>query len=39
MPHLPCPWWIGYVLANPFRSLRQDPHAILSSLVAGGMTR
>lgn len=38
MAHRVCPWWIGYFLASPLRKLRQDPHAILSPLVAEGMT-
>jgi SAM-dependent methyltransferase len=33
-----CPWWIGYLLASPLRRLWHDPHAILSPLVAEGMT-
>ncbi len=37
MPYV-CPWWFGYFLINPFRRLRQEPHAILSPLVAEGMT-
>lgn len=38
MAHRVCPWWIGYFLASPLRRLRQDPHAILSPLVAAGTT-
>jgi ubiquinone/menaquinone biosynthesis C-methylase UbiE len=33
-----CPWWIGHLLASPLRKLWQDPHVILSPLVADGMT-
>ena len=33
-----CPWWLGYLLANPLRKLRQDPHDILSPFVTEGMT-
>ena len=38
MSHAVCPWWIGYFLASPLRRLWQDPHTILSPLVAEGMT-
>ena len=38
MSHVVCPWWIGYILASPLRRLWQDPHRILSPLVAEGMT-
>jgi ubiquinone/menaquinone biosynthesis C-methylase UbiE len=37
MSHVVCPWWIGYLLASPLRRLWQDPHSILSPLVAEGM--
>jgi len=37
MAHRVCPWWIGYVLANPVRKLWQDPHAILAPFVREGM--
>ncbi len=33
-----CPWWMGYLLANPIRRLVQDPHRILSPYVKSGMT-
>lgn len=33
-----CPWWIGYILANPIRSLFQNPEKILSPYVSPGMT-
>jgi len=33
-----CPWWLGYLLANPVRRLLQDPHAILAPYVREGMT-
>ena len=25
-----CPWWFGYVLANPLRRLLQDPRKLLA---------
>ena len=33
-----CPWWLGYMLINPFRKLMQDPVKILSPYVIQGMT-
>ena len=36
--HRVCPWWIGYLLANPVRRLLQDPRQILSPHVRKGMT-
>ncbi|MCA1960041.1 MAG: class I SAM-dependent methyltransferase [Desulfomonile sp.] len=33
-----CPWWIGYLLANPIRKLFQNPMKILSPYVKTGMT-
>jgi ubiquinone/menaquinone biosynthesis C-methylase UbiE len=33
-----CPWWIGYILINPIRSLFQNPEKILSPYVMPGMT-
>lgn len=38
MAHRVCPWWIGYLLVNPLRRLRQDPSAIVGPYVEGGMT-
>ena len=32
-----CPWWIGYLLANPLRRLLQDPEKILAPYLAPGM--
>ena len=36
--HRVCPWWMGYLLANPLRKLRQNPARILSPHVRAGMT-
>lgn len=33
-----CPWWVGYLLANPVRRLWQDPARILDPYVSEGMT-
>jgi ubiquinone/menaquinone biosynthesis C-methylase UbiE len=33
-----CPWWLGYLLASPFRRFGQDPHQILAPHVVEGMT-
>jgi SAM-dependent methyltransferase len=33
-----CPWWLGYLLANPLRRLMQDPATILAPHVHDGMT-
>lgn len=33
-----CPWWVGYLLANPLRRLVEDPAKLLAPHVAGGMT-
>jgi len=33
-----CPFWVGYLLANPLRRLRQNPIKILSPFVTPGMT-
>ena len=32
-----CPWWLGYLLANPVRRLLQNPGAILGPHVQKGM--
>ncbi len=32
-----CPWWLGYLLASPLRSLIQDPVKILEPHVRSGM--
>ena len=37
MAHV-CPWWRGYLLAHPLRTLVQDPREILSPYVTPGMT-
>jgi len=33
-----CPWWIGWLLANPLRRLFQDPAALVAPYVREGMT-
>ncbi|MGA2623747.1 MAG: class I SAM-dependent methyltransferase [Bacteroidota bacterium] len=33
-----CPWYVGYLLANPLRRLLQSPERILSTYVKKGMT-
>jgi ubiquinone/menaquinone biosynthesis C-methylase UbiE len=33
-----CPWWLGYVLLNPLRRMRQDPKKILGPYIHNGMT-
>jgi len=33
-----CPWYVGYLLANPLRRLLQSPERILSTYVKVGMT-
>jgi ubiquinone/menaquinone biosynthesis C-methylase UbiE len=33
-----CPVWVGYLLANPLRKLRQNPEKILSPYLKPGMT-
>jgi ubiquinone/menaquinone biosynthesis C-methylase UbiE len=37
MAGIVCPWWIGYLLANPLRRLLQDPEKILDGHVEPGM--
>lgn len=32
-----CPWWLGYVLANPLRKLIQNPEQMLGKYVKPGM--
>jgi SAM-dependent methyltransferase len=32
-----CPWWLGYLLINPLRKLRQNPEKILRAYVKEGM--
>ncbi|MEW6111431.1 MAG: methyltransferase domain-containing protein [Thermodesulfobacteriota bacterium] len=36
-PHV-CPWWVGYILINPLRKLRENPRKILGPYVKQGMT-
>jgi len=33
-----CPWYVGYLLVNPFRRLWHDPRTILGPHLAAGMT-
>ena len=33
-----CPWWLGYLLANPLRKLYYNPENILKPYVREGMT-
>ena len=33
-----CPWWLGYVLANPLRRLLEKPERILEPYIRPGMT-
>jgi SAM-dependent methyltransferase len=33
-----CPWWLGYVIAAPWRRLWQDPRTLLHPFIAEGMT-
>ncbi|HBC46260.1 MAG TPA: methyltransferase type 11 [candidate division Zixibacteria bacterium] len=33
-----CPWWLGYLLANPIRKLYQNPNKILAPHIKPGMT-
>ena len=37
MAHRVCPWWMGWILANPLRRLLQDPAAIIAPHVRAGM--
>lgn len=37
MEHSICPWYMGYVLANPLRTLYQDPQKILGAYIKPGM--
>ena len=34
----PCPWWVGYFLANPLRKFWQNPARILTPFVRTGMS-
>ena len=39
MPHRVCPWWLGYLLANPIRRwMGQDPQKIVGPYIREGMT-
>ena len=33
-----CPWWVGYLLANPIRRMMQDPEELLRPYLWSGMT-
>jgi ubiquinone/menaquinone biosynthesis C-methylase UbiE len=33
-----CPWWMGYLLANPIRRLLEKPEKLLEPFVKKGMT-
>ena len=33
-----CPWWVGYLLVSPLRSLFQKPERMLGAYVQEGMT-
>jgi SAM-dependent methyltransferase len=33
-----CPWWLGYLLANPLRRFVEDPAKILAPYIREGMT-
>jgi ubiquinone/menaquinone biosynthesis C-methylase UbiE len=33
-----CPWWMGYLLANPLRRIIENPDKILGRFVKEGMT-
>jgi ubiquinone/menaquinone biosynthesis C-methylase UbiE len=33
-----CPWWLGYLLINPFRRWGQNPEEMLAPYVREGMT-
>ena len=36
--HKPCPWWVGYLIANPIRKFWQDPALILQPYIRAGVT-
>ena len=33
-----CPWWMGYLLANPLRRLLEEPEKLIGPFVKEGMT-
>jgi len=33
-----CPWWVGYLLANPIRKWLQNPDKVLGPFLRDGMT-
>ncbi len=38
MAHHICPWWVGYLLANPLRRFFEKPEKMLAPFVRTGMT-
>lgn len=38
MAHGVCPWWLGWILASPLRTLMQDPARVVGPWVREGMT-
>lgn len=38
MAHHICPWWVGYLLANPVRRFFEKPEKMLAPFVRKGMT-
>jgi tRNA A58 N-methylase Trm61 len=38
MAHRVCPWWLGYLLANPLREWVHDPAKIVGPYISEGMT-
>ncbi|HET6421821.1 MAG TPA: class I SAM-dependent methyltransferase [Geobacteraceae bacterium] len=38
MAHRVCPYWLGFLLVNPFRRLMHDPEKIMCPFVEKGMT-
>jgi ubiquinone/menaquinone biosynthesis C-methylase UbiE len=33
-----CPWWVGYLLANPLRRIFENPDKLVAPFVCNGMT-
>lgn len=38
MAHRVCPWWLGFLLANPLRRIVNNPGPLLVPFVTSGMT-